>query len=67
MVQKQRGTRMILKILENIYQIHARTTGVSREKPPGGGVFILASLKSNQEKTPPQEIDYYGLKLNYAA
>ena len=36
-------------------------------KAPEGGVFILASLKSHRENTSSQEINFYRLKLNYAA
>ena len=36
-------------------------TGVFRETPQGGGGFIFASLKLNQEKTPTIEIGFYRL------
>ena len=36
-------------------EIILSTTGVFRETPQGGGGFIFASLKLNQEKTPNLE------------
>ena len=36
-------------------------------KPPGGGVFIFTSLKTNQEKTQLLEIGFHRLSVIYAA
>ena len=42
-------------------------TGVSRETPQGGGGFIFASLKLNQEKTPNLESSFHRLWVKFAA
>ena len=43
------------------------STGVSRETPQGGGGFIFASLKLNQEKTTNLESSFHRLRVKFIA
>ena len=56
----------IYVFLTAILEFSLNYRGFSR-KPPGGGVFIFASLKMNQEKNPLLEIGLYRLWVIYAA